>query len=100
MKQNVKNKQNFIFCFRKKILYLHQIWQLMSVIYMLISISTIVVGLFLFLYLRAIRSGQYEDVESPAIRMLFEDELVPPAQEEDKIDTSYHKDKKEKQTTT
>ena len=72
----------------------------MSVIYMLISISTIVVGLFLFLYLRAIRSGQYEDVESPAIRMLFEDELVPHAQEEDKIDTSYHKDKKEKQTTT
>ena len=72
----------------------------MSVIYMLISISTIVVGLFLFLYLRAIRSGQYEDVESPAIRMLFEDELVPPDQEEDKIDTSYHKDKKEKQTTT
>lgn len=72
----------------------------MSVIYMLISISTVVVGLFLFLYLRAIHSGQYEDVESPAIRMLFEDELVPPAQEEDKIDTSYHKDKKEKQTTT
>ena len=49
---------------------------------MLISISTVVVGLFLFLYLRAIHSGQYEDVESPAIRMLFEDELItPPAQE-------------------
>ena len=48
----------------------------MSVIYMLISISTVVVGLFLFLYLRAIHSGQYEDVESPAIRMLFEDEIV------------------------
>ena len=43
---------------------------------MLISISTIVVGLFLFLYLRAIHKGQYDDVESPAIRMLFEDELV------------------------
>ena len=50
----------------------------MSVIYMLISISTVVVGLFLFLYLRAIHSGQYEDVESPAIRMLFEDELITP----------------------
>ena len=49
---------------------------------MLISISTVVVGLFLFLYLRAIHSGQYEDVESPAIRMLFEDEIItPPAQE-------------------
>ena len=48
----------------------------MSVIYMLISISTIVVGLFLFLYLRAIYKGQYDDVQSPAIRMLFEDEIV------------------------
>ena len=53
----------------------------MSVIYMLISISTVVVGLFLFLYLRAIHSGQYEDVESPAIRMLFEDELVQVSEE-------------------
>ena len=74
----------------------------MSVIYMLISISTIVVGLFLFLYLRAIRSGQYEDVESPAIRMLFEDEIItPPAQESrEEKNMSHHKDKKEKQTTT
>ena len=75
----------------------------MSVIYMLISISTVVVGLLLFLYLRAIHSGQYEDVESPAIRMLFEDELVTPTckeEQEDKAHTSYHKDKKEKQTTT
>ena len=75
----------------------------MSVIYMLISISTVVVGLFLFLYLRAIHSGQYEDVESPAIRMLFEDELVTPTfkeEQEDKKNMSHHKDKKEKQTTT
>ena len=43
---------------------------------MLISISTIVVGLFLYLYIRAIHKGQYDDVESPAIRMLFEDELI------------------------
>ena len=74
----------------------------MSVIYMLISISTVVVGLFLFLYLRAIHSGQYEDVESPAIRMLFEDELItPPAQESpEEKNISNHKDKIEKQTTT
>ena len=72
----------------------------MSVIYMLISISTVVVGLFLFLYLRAIHSGQYEDVESPAIRMLFEDELItPPAQEspEEKICLTTKTRKKSKQ---
>jgi hypothetical protein len=28
------------------------------------------------LYLRAIYKGQYDDVQSPAIRMLFEDEIV------------------------
>ena len=69
---------------------------------MLISISTVVVGLFLFLYLRAIHSGQYEDVESPAIRMLFEDEIItPPAQESlEEKNMSHHKDKKEKQTPT
>ena len=75
----------------------------MSVIYMLISISTIVVGLFLFLYLRAIDKGQYDDVESPAIRMLFEDELVESSPKEntlEKTPTSYHKKDTEKQTTT
>lgn len=75
----------------------------MSVIYMLISISTIVVGLFLFLYLRAIHKGQYDDVESPAIRMLFEDELVESSPKENTLErthTSYHKKDTEKQTTT
>ena len=70
---------------------------------MLISISTIVVGLFLFLYLRAIDKGQYDDVESPAIRMLFEDELVESSPKEntlEKTPTSYHKKDTEKQTTT
>ena len=66
---------------------------------MLISISTIVVGLFLFLYLHAIHKGQYDDVESPAIRMLFEDELVESSPKE-KTHTSYHKKDTEKQTTT
>ena len=68
---------------------------------MLISISTIVVGL--FLYLRAIHKGQYDDVESPAIRMLFEDELVESSPKEntlEKTHTSYHKKDTEKQTTT
>lgn len=43
---------------------------------MLISISTFVAGIFLFIFIVLVKKGQYEDVETPAIRMLFEDELV------------------------
>ncbi|WP_155283678.1 cbb3-type cytochrome oxidase assembly protein CcoS [Capnocytophaga felis] len=48
----------------------------MSVIYMLISISIVVALLFFFLFIMAVRKGQYDDSHTPAIRMLFEDELV------------------------
>lgn len=48
----------------------------MSVIYMLISISIVVALLFFFLFISAVRSGQYDDSHTPAVRMLFEDELV------------------------
>jgi cytochrome oxidase maturation protein, cbb3-type len=53
----------------------------MSVIYMLISISTLVAGLFFFLCIKAIKNGQYDDTQSPSIRMLFEDELVQVSEE-------------------
>lgn len=52
----------------------------MSVIYMLIIISIAVALLFFTLFILAVRKGQYDDSYTPAVRMLFEDELV----EEDK----------------
>jgi cbb3-type cytochrome oxidase maturation protein len=48
----------------------------MSVIYLLISISIIVAGLFLYAFLRAVKTGQYDDDYTPSVRMLFDDELV------------------------
>ena len=48
----------------------------MEVIYMLICISIAVALVFFFLFIRAIRKGQYDDSHTPAVRMLFEDELV------------------------
>ncbi len=48
----------------------------MSVIYMLITISIVVALLFFFLFVTAVRKGQYDDSHTPAVRMLFEDELV------------------------
>ncbi len=53
----------------------------MSVIYLLISISIIVAACFLTAFVRAVRSGQYEDDYTPSVRMLFEDELTQPKEE-------------------
>lgn len=48
----------------------------MSVIYLLISISIIVAICFFIAFIRAVKSGQYDDDYTPSVRMLFDDELV------------------------
>lgn len=48
----------------------------MSVIYILISISIVVAIVFLVAFIRAVKSGQYDDDYTPSVRMLFDDELV------------------------
>ncbi|MFD2892711.1 cbb3-type cytochrome oxidase assembly protein CcoS [Flavobacterium chuncheonense] len=47
----------------------------MSVIYLLISISIVVAVGFLIAFIRAVKSGQYDDDYTPSVRMLFDDEL-------------------------
>ena len=49
----------------------------MSVIYLLISISIIVAVIFFAAFIKAVRSGQYDDDYTPSVRMLFDDELKP-----------------------
>lgn len=48
----------------------------MSVIYLLIPLSLAVATAFLVAFIWAVRSGQYEDTRTPALRILPED---PPA---------------------
>ncbi|MFO7721256.1 MAG: cbb3-type cytochrome oxidase assembly protein CcoS [Gillisia sp.] len=48
----------------------------MSVIYILLIISIVVAVLFFILFIISVRSGQYDDMYTPSVRMLFEDELV------------------------
>ena len=48
----------------------------MSVIYFLISISIVVAVLFLVAFIKAVKSGQYDDDYTPSVRMLFDDELI------------------------
>lgn len=47
----------------------------MSVIYLLISISIIVAICFFIAFIKAVKSGQYDDNYTPSVRMLFDDEL-------------------------
>jgi cbb3-type cytochrome oxidase maturation protein len=60
----------------------------MSVIYLLISISIFVAVAFLYAFIRAVRSGQYDDDYTPSVRMLFDDELVIKTQIKTKIITN------------
>ena len=48
----------------------------MSVICILITVSIFVAVLFLIAFIKAVRSGQYDDDYTPSVRMLFDDEIV------------------------
>ena len=48
----------------------------MSVIYILISVSICVAVFFLIAFIKAVKSGQYDDDYTPSVRILFDDELV------------------------
>jgi cbb3-type cytochrome oxidase maturation protein len=57
----------------------------MSVIYLLISISIVVAIAFLVAFIKAVKSGQYDDDYTPSVRMLFDDELVKKESEKKRI---------------
>ena len=49
----------------------------MSVIIILLIASVSVAGFFLGAYLWSVKTGQFDDDYSPAVRILFEDEVLP-----------------------
>lgn len=68
----------------------------MSVIYILITVSIVVAVIFLIAFIKAVRSGQYDDDYTPSVRMLFDDELVKtknnPTQKSEKSEKSIKKE--------
>lgn len=46
----------------------------MEILYLLIPIAVIVLGVAIWAFLWAIKSGQYEDLEGPAYRILMDDD--------------------------
>lgn len=47
----------------------------MSVIYILICISVFVAAVFLYLFIKSVKNGQFDDDYTPSVRMLFDDEI-------------------------
>ena len=64
----------------------------MSVIFILIGVSLIVAIGFLFAFVWAVKSGQYEDDYTPSVRILFDDE--PPTNSSEKETETQNKSKK------
>lgn len=56
----------------------------MEVIYITIGVSVVVAVLFLWVFIKSVKSGQYDDVYTPSVRMLFDDELVDKDNEKQK----------------
>ena len=49
----------------------------MYIIFLMIAVSVTVAAAFLGAFLWAVRSGQYDDDYTPAVRMLFDNEVTP-----------------------
>ena len=49
----------------------------MEILYLLIPLSLLLVGLVAWAFLYAVRSGQFDDLEGPAHRILMDDDKPP-----------------------
>jgi len=48
----------------------------MNIVFLLIGVSFVIALVFLLLFFKSVKSGQYDDTYTPSVRMLFDDELV------------------------
>ena len=51
----------------------------METIFVLLPLALLIAGIALALFIWAARSGQFDDLETPAVRILFDDEPAPAA---------------------
>ncbi len=55
----------------------------MSVLYVLIPLGLMLLGLAVWAFFWAVGSGQFDDMDTPAWRVVMDDDRAPPAREED-----------------
>ena len=56
----------------------------MDILYLMILCSVLLAVVFLIIFIVSARSGQFEDVESPAVRILLDSEIVKEKPETEK----------------
>lgn len=54
----------------------------MDILYLLIPLSLVFVAVIAYVFLWAVKSGQFEDMEGPAHRILMDDEPASPSDEQ------------------
>jgi cbb3-type cytochrome oxidase maturation protein len=63
----------------------------MYIIFLMIAVSVTVATAFLLAFLWAVRSGQYDDDYTPAVRMLFDNEVTTKNNKKSKEEQSIEK---------
>ncbi len=58
----------------------------MNILYLLIGVSLFAALIFLWLFVWAVKSGQYEDNYTPSVRILFDDDEVIKEETSEKTD--------------
>ncbi|HSF55223.1 MAG TPA: cbb3-type cytochrome oxidase assembly protein CcoS [Algoriphagus sp.] len=61
----------------------------MEVIFILIGISLLLAGTFLFFFFRAMKDGQFDDDYTPSVRILFENQPKKSMKDQPKKTKSY-----------
>ena len=56
----------------------------MNIMFLLIGVSLLAAGVFLFLFIWAVRRGQYDDTYTPSVRVLFDDDELKEITEKEK----------------
>ena len=61
----------------------------MNIMFLLIGVSLLAAMVFLFLFIWAVKSGQYDDTYTPSVRILFDEEEITAveAKKENEINT-------------
>lgn len=59
----------------------------MEILYLLIPVSLVLVGVIAWIFLWAVRSGQFDDMEGPAHQILMDDDDPVIAQDRDEDDS-------------
>jgi cbb3-type cytochrome oxidase maturation protein len=60
----------------------------MDIIYILVPLSIVLISIATLIFFWAVRSGQFDDMESPAHRILFDDDDDPASTQPTATDTT------------